>query len=153
MSQTNFTSGSVQTCLEVHAGWNAQTWRFHNLQEPRILCHIPKCQLDQSSIKYGHTVSRHLQSLMFLKDSCLPHHKHGTLTLERSWTMPTYVACSKIHHKYILHEYCTWGTYGQYSSNCQVSHPLLINNDDNNNKQALSVRKPVQMDKIPIVKK
>lgn len=81
MSQKNFTSGSVQTCLEVHAGWNAQTWRFHNLQEPRILCHIPKCQLDQSSIKYGHTVSRHLQSLMFLKDSCLPHHKHGTLTL------------------------------------------------------------------------
>ena len=79
------------------------------------------------------------------------------LNPRRSWTMPTYVACSKIHHKYILHEYFTWGTYGQYSSNCEVSHPLLINNDDdnnnNNNKQALSVRKPVQMDKIPIVKK
>jgi hypothetical protein len=74
--------GSVQTCLEVHAGWNAQTWRFYNLQEPRILCHIPKCQLDQSSIKHGHKSTSAIPRV--LKDSCLPHHKHGTLTLEEA---------------------------------------------------------------------
>ena len=82
MSQKNFTSGSVQTCLEVHAGWNAQTWRFYNLQEPRILCHIPKCPLDQSSIKHGHKSTSAIPHV--LKDSCLPHHKHGTLTLEEA---------------------------------------------------------------------
>lgn len=49
---------------------------------------------------------------------------------------------------------------GQYSSNCQVSHPLLIRKydddddaDEDNNKQTWTVRKPVQMGKIPIMKK
>ena len=67
-------------CLKAHAAWNAQKWRFYNLQESRMLCHIPKCQLDQSSNKHGHKSTSAIPHVP--KDSCLPHHKHGRLTLE-----------------------------------------------------------------------